>query len=945
MILRSKYSAVVRSSKWRAPAALWILMLVSLSIGAGAQVQYQEVLDVAQFPGPSPGLAMDYTSRGTLAVAGFDRLDENFLFELDRDGNLIWSRKYGGFIGRIFNDLRQTNGGFAVLGQDFGTVGKGAFLMRTDSVGQPSWKRLYTVGSLTLEAHGLELTADRGFAVTGYVGGSPESLFVLKLDSAGSVQWGRFYTTDFPTTHLRGRFLRQTADGGYVVTGDVTTGGNEDVYVAKLDANGVVEWARHYGGSGDESGVTVRPLTHGYVVSGRTDSFGAGNDDVYLLQLDLAGNLLWSRTYGGSGEESEASLTVTSDGDFVVSGSTSSFGAGGRDLFLLRIDSAGQLVWGRAYGGIDDEHTIDHHDHLAPAEDQAGGFRLVGETQSFPAGGLYLVATDDQGDVPCNATEITPTVSTAPTVLQDLPLNQQPVSWTISDVDLLVFEPVLTPTFLCHESPFCIPPPENLEAWYSLDGSAEDSAFALHAVVEGDPMYVAGMVGQALDFDGSGDALTAPHGTTNDVTTNDFSIDLWARVDPNNPGVRVFVEKREMTPRVRGYSFYVFNGELRFQMADGAGPSSTCSFSASASCTNYLSGHSVNDGAWHFLTVTVDRDDPTGIRWYVDGVEVGTRANPTVRSGSLSNSGDLHIGRGEPGTFHIRGTLDEVEIFPRVLQPAEIQALYHSKDRGKCKNRIGAPWDISMCLNDTKAQVPVEICNDSTTSRTYELSSVEGIRPDPHKDRCSVEWQPTYTSAPGSLVLGPGDCGAFTLEVDRPANLNQGRIACLQATFTDSEGPPFSIDSSLWDNGNFCCRYPVAVETFPSLLPRTFEFPVTNTSGQPSVLEYRVEVMPPPGEVNDVVRLNGQSAGIDIVGSIALAPGETGIISFEASMIGHRPGRLFDLLLIDTGSDPERERPLASFGLRSVPGLGTGDEMFSDGFESGNTSAWSFTFP
>ncbi len=151
--------------------------------------------------------------------------------------------------------------------------------------------------------------------------------------------------------------------------------------------------------------------------------------------------------------------------------------------------------------------------------------------------------------------------------------------------------------------------------------------------------------------------------------TGDFSISAWIKTNDTS-GIDVILDKRvETSGPVQGYVLSNSNGKLLFQMADGSG------------WTNYDSNVFIADGKWHYVGVTVDRDDPNGGRWYVDGQEVGKPFNPTGRKGSLSNSKPLRIGRRSdhltwPGFF--KGNLDKVKLFKRKLSPIEINAIYQA---------------------------------------------------------------------------------------------------------------------------------------------------------------------------------------------------------------------------------------------------------------------------
>ncbi len=115
-----------------------------------------------------------------------------------------------------------------------------------------------------------------------------------------------------------------------------------------------VTWRRSFGGYGSDVAKSVRVTSDGnYIVCGSTGSFGAGGGDIYLTLLDPNGEIIWSKTYGGSGVEQGNCVRETADGGFIIAGLTNSFGAGGYDGYVVRTDAAGFQLWDETFGGSD----------------------------------------------------------------------------------------------------------------------------------------------------------------------------------------------------------------------------------------------------------------------------------------------------------------------------------------------------------------------------------------------------------------------------------------------------------------------------------------------------------------------------------------------------------------------------------------------------------------
>ncbi|MCW4054441.1 MAG: hypothetical protein NWE84_05930, partial [Candidatus Bathyarchaeota archaeon] len=149
-------------------------------------------------------------------------------------------------------------------------------------------------------------------------------------------------------------------------------------------------WAQTYGGTSFDYGYfVVETGDGGYAIAGDTYSFGAGGSDVYLVKTDVDGTMLWNKTYGGTSNDYGRSFAQTSDGGYAIAGNTRSFGAGGSDVYLVKTDVDGTMLWNKTYGGTSNDFGY------FVVETGDGGYAIAGQTASFGAGGsdFYLVKT------------------------------------------------------------------------------------------------------------------------------------------------------------------------------------------------------------------------------------------------------------------------------------------------------------------------------------------------------------------------------------------------------------------------------------------------------------------------------------------------------------------------------------------------------------------------
>ncbi|HJW30791.1 MAG TPA: hypothetical protein VJ508_16265, partial [Saprospiraceae bacterium] len=196
--------------------------------------------------------------------------------------------------------------------------------------------------------------------------------------------------------------MSQTSDGGYVLSGNTASfgaAGGMDVYLVRVDASGNMLWNKTYGGSGSEYALTViQTADSGFAMIGYTNSFGAGNNDIYVIKTDAAGNMQWNKTYGGPNADMGYGLVQTSDGAYIFSGYTSSFGAGLQDFWLFRVDASGNMLWNKTYGGTGSDYGY------GVVQTSDGGYAMTGRTTSFGGDNAYLVRTDASGNMLWNKT-------------------------------------------------------------------------------------------------------------------------------------------------------------------------------------------------------------------------------------------------------------------------------------------------------------------------------------------------------------------------------------------------------------------------------------------------------------------------------------------------------------------------------------------------------------
>ncbi len=300
--------------------------------------------------------------------------------------------------------LQTPDGGYLVGGQKYHT-GK-MWLLRFSSAGAKLWEK--QLGTTTTDyLKDLQPVAAGGYIIAGAGFGSNPNDYqaeLVRIDESGNVLWSRSYGGTgidiFESVH-------QTSDGGFIAVGnsDSAVGagktspnfGLRDAWVVRVDANGNKQWDRSYGGQLHEFGTAVlQALDGSYLVSvssespagGNKSSTGFGAFDGWLLKLNPAGDKIWERAYGTTNHDwlvvadvlPNGSALLTGTGGDSPSGNKTSPGFGQSDAWVLLIDSAGNTIWERTFGGNDFD-TL-----LAADRMQGGGYILAGSSQSSPSG-------------------------------------------------------------------------------------------------------------------------------------------------------------------------------------------------------------------------------------------------------------------------------------------------------------------------------------------------------------------------------------------------------------------------------------------------------------------------------------------------------------------------------------------------------------------------------
>jgi hypothetical protein len=321
------------------------------------------------------------------------------VLKTDKDGNELWSHTYYENTYNIGRSVQQTaDGGYVMLGSaGTTTVNYDIYLNKTDKDGTEIWSRTYGEDNENEIGYSVKQTADEGYIIVGYTDQAQAGrydIYLLKTDRNGIELWSRTFSGSGDDI---GRAVQQIMDGGYIIAGYTysSAANNYDVYLIKTDENGNEVWSRNFGGNNIDEGYAVQQTTDGgYIVAGSTCSSGAGSYDVYIVKTDQNGDELWNHTYGGSNDDEGYSLQQTTDGGYIIAGTTCSFGVNNYDVYLIKTDFDGNEVWSRTFDKSSDDGGYSIH------ENTDGGYLLAGSSSSSwsTGGDIYVIKLDDQGN-------------------------------------------------------------------------------------------------------------------------------------------------------------------------------------------------------------------------------------------------------------------------------------------------------------------------------------------------------------------------------------------------------------------------------------------------------------------------------------------------------------------------------------------------------------------
>lgn len=388
--------------------------------------------------GSETAQAIITTNDGGYAVLGYTNstdgdipgkamaVNDYWLIKLDADGNIQWNSTYGGSKDDRGQSVVQTrDGGFAVVGYAMSSDGDGSinegfhdnWILKLNSAGDLEWEKSFGFSGHD-HSYDLLQTEDGGFFFVGFLdvvssGGAGSTVkgnsltrhgvgefWGTRIDAEGNLVWRRYFGG---TNNDRAHSVVRANDGGFIMAGFSESGdsdislakGSYDFWVVKVDAKGELVWEKSFGGTGIEVAYDIARTNDGaYVITGHTFSNDTdisdnhGESDAWLIKINDDGELLWEQTYGGAGFDTAQSVSLTADGGFLISGNSKStdlataMNAGENDIWVVKTDLHGALEWQAIFGGSEIDLAYD------AIEDSNGRILVAGSSPSLDFPGI-----------------------------------------------------------------------------------------------------------------------------------------------------------------------------------------------------------------------------------------------------------------------------------------------------------------------------------------------------------------------------------------------------------------------------------------------------------------------------------------------------------------------------------------------------------------------------
>lgn len=294
------------------------------------------------------------TEDGYLAVGSSSSFTQGqmsaWVLKLDTNGNPVWNMSFVEGISTEFRYAINVNDGFLLVGNVFWPSGSvNGLIVKIDDQGNVIWNT--TVGGEKVDRLFSAASTGDGALMVGLTNSysntaDESSVWLAKIDNAGDLLWNESYGWSDDGV---GTAITSTPDNCFIIAGytNSTGAGDYDFLLMKVNSSGNMLWFHTYGGSKADMASAIISVPGGYLVAGNTLSFGSGASNALILKVDLNGTLIWDKTVGGTDYDMPTSIIASQYGGYIIGGWSTSYGKGERDFWIFQLDDNGTLQWSR----------------------------------------------------------------------------------------------------------------------------------------------------------------------------------------------------------------------------------------------------------------------------------------------------------------------------------------------------------------------------------------------------------------------------------------------------------------------------------------------------------------------------------------------------------------------------------------------------------------------
>lgn len=341
----------------------------------------------------------------------------SYLSHIDTTGNIIWEKKIrpkdDSYYNIITDAINADSTDFLLLVNNYPKGGdkENISVVKLNIYGDTIWTKSYGNPFRYCNANRIIGTNDGGYVMIGnasLTNWRTRDMLIIRTDNLGKVIWSKTYGGG---KNENGIALSETDAGDLMIVGQTESygEGGQDIHILKLNSSGDTIWTKTIGGNRyDYPSDIINTKPNEFIITGTTSSYEQHyhDDDIFLLKIDGNGKVIWSKTYGGNKDESSTRVIPTKDNNYLIVGSTQSYGFGQEDIFLIRTTTEGDTIWTKGYGGS----STDIGRHIIEA---SKGYYILGDTRSFSVGGkdMCVLQIDESGNSACRFEDVHPEIS------------------------------------------------------------------------------------------------------------------------------------------------------------------------------------------------------------------------------------------------------------------------------------------------------------------------------------------------------------------------------------------------------------------------------------------------------------------------------------------------------------------------------------------------------